>query len=101
VGHQRAQRALQASLSLEGIKNQSNPSLGLLVWVELAIPIRTSPKANGWVIQQGPALGLVPDALPQAALKPVPFRFAQHVTVPQLETIVVVRRIIEAIGIGL
>jgi hypothetical protein len=100
VGHQRAQPAMQAALPLEGIKEPSNHPLGRLIRGQLVIPLGAAYLAPGRVIQHGPALGLVPHALPPAAFQHVPCRCAPHATAPQPETVVVVRRILEAISIG-
>jgi hypothetical protein len=83
VGREIPQHAVQTALLLEDIKDQPDDTLGLLVGVQLVIAVEAPHIAQGRLIQEVPALGLVAPALEQAPFHDVEFGLVHHATQSQ------------------
>jgi len=74
---------MQTALLLEDIKDQPDDVLRLLVWLELVIAVGSPHGAQGRLIPEVPALGLVAPALEQAPLHDGEFCLVHHATQSQ------------------
>jgi len=69
---------MQTALLLEDIKDQPDDVLRLLVGVELVIAVGSPHVAQGRLIQEVPALGLMAPALEEAPFHNVEFCLVHH-----------------------
>jgi hypothetical protein len=100
VGHEIAQQPVQAALLLERIKDQPYHPLRLLVRIEMIITVRAPHISHRRMIQQVTALGLVAPALVHATFENIQFGFVHHAPQPQQQAVIIIRWIIQAIGIS-
>ena len=66
MGREIPQHAVQTALLLEDIKDQPDDALRLRVWVQLVIAVGAPHVAQGRLMQEVPALGLMAPALEEA-----------------------------------
>ena len=91
---------MQTALLLEDVKDEAHDPLGLLIGGELGIAVGAPDIPPGRMMQQVPAPGLLPHPFQQAPLHNREFRCVHPASQPYKQAIVIVRRILDAIGIG-
>jgi len=82
VGHQVAEQAMQTPVLLEGLKDQADNAVGLLVGVQLRIAVGSPDISHGGMQQQCTASSLVTHPFQHPAFHEGEFRFAHHPTQP-------------------
>jgi hypothetical protein len=93
-------QTMPTALRLADSTEKVHHPLSLRIRITLGIAVSSPHLPDGRMLQQGSTPGLVAHPCQHPTLHEVACRFTPHATPPSQETIIRVRRIIEAIGIG-